>query len=134
MRTSKGGLIDYNPYNDVGWVYDIQKRPDVYVIHSTMLDNPFLAENIIRKIKSYEPTPENIKNGTADNYMWEVYGLGNKAKLQGVIFVNWDIVEGIPDGARFLGYGLDFGFRNDPTALVGLWEFISLAFYILSLT
>ena len=123
MRTTKGGLIDYNPYNDVGWVYDIQKRPDVYTIKSTMWDNPFLEENIRKKILSYKPTPENIRNGTADNYMWEVYGLGNKAKLQGVIFVNWDIVEGIPDGARFLGYGLDFGFRNDPTALVGLWEF-----------
>lgn len=36
MRTTKGGLIDYNPYNDVGWVYDIQKRPDVCVIKSTM--------------------------------------------------------------------------------------------------
>lgn len=123
MRTTKGGLIDYNPYNDIGWVYDIQKRPDVCVIKSTMWDNPFLEENIRKKILSYKPTPENIRNGTADNYMWEVYGLGNKAKLQGVIFVNWDIVEGIPDGARFLGYGLDFGFRNDPTALVGLWEF-----------
>ena len=123
MRTTKGGLIDYNPYNDVGWVYDIQKRPDVCVIKSTMIDNPFLEESIKRKILSYKPTPENIKNGTADNYMWQVYGLGEKARLQGLVFNNWDIVEDIPDGARFLGYGLDFGFTNDPTALVGLYEY-----------
>jgi len=123
MRTTKGMLIDFNPYNDIGWVYDIQKRPDVQVIKSTMLDNPFLEETIRRKILSYEPTPENIKNGTADNYMWQVYGLGEKARLQGLVFNNWDIVEDIPDGARFLGYGLDFGFTNDPTALVGLYEY-----------
>lgn len=121
MRTTKGGIIDYNPSDDSHWVFNLQKRDDVCVIHSTMLDNPFLAKQIIDKIKSYEPTEYNIQMGTADNYMWEVYGLGKKARLQGAIYTNWDIVEELPAECKLLGYGLDFGFSNDPSALLALY-------------
>jgi phage terminase large subunit len=123
MRTSKAGILDYNPTNDSHWVFDLVKRPDVKIIKSTMLDNPFLPEAIIRKIKSYEPTAENIMAGTADNYMWEVYGLGNKAKLVGLIYPDWDIVDDIPAEANPIGCGLDFGYSNDETALVAGYLF-----------
>lgn len=118
MRTTKGMILDYNPYDDLHWVFDIQKRPDVGIIKSTMLDNPFLEQSVKNKILSYEPTEENIKNGTADEYMWQVYGLGQKARLQGLVFDRWEIAEVIPEEAKLLGYGLDFGFTNDPTAFV----------------
>jgi len=121
MRASKGAILDYNPYDDLHWVFDLHKRDDVCVIKSTMLDNPFLPDTIIKKIKGYEPTPENIASGTSDEYMWQVYGLGNKARLQGVIFDNWDIVDDIPDNAKFVAMGLDFGYTNDPTAVVELY-------------
>lgn len=121
MRTKVGAILDYNPYDDLHWVFDLHKREDVAVIKSTMLDNPFLPKSIIDKIKSYEPTPENIERGTADNYMWEVYGKGEKARLQGTIFNNWDIVDEIPNEAKLLGMGLDFGYSNDPTAVVELY-------------
>lgn len=121
QRTEIGGFVDYNPIDDQHWIFDLQKRPDVKMLKSSWRDNPFLAQPIIDKLLSYEPTPENIAQGTADLYMWEVYGQGNKARLQGTIFNNWDIVEGVPEEAKFLGYGLDFGFTNDPTAMVGLY-------------
>lgn len=121
MRTRVGGIIDYNPVDDNHWVFELQKRPDVALIKSTMLDNPFLPNTIINKIKSYEPTEQNILQGTADDYMWQVYGLGNKAKLKGSIFSNWDIVDNIPEDAKFIAYGLDFGYSSDPTSLVELY-------------
>lgn len=123
MRTRIGGILDYNPYDDMHWVFDLPKRDDVFVIKSSMLDNPFLSESIRVKIRSYEPTAENIKQGTADEFMWQVYGLGNKARLQGTIFNNWDIVDGIPQDAKLLGMGLDFGYTNDPTALVEVYKY-----------
>lgn len=123
MRTTKGMILDYNPYDDSHFVFDLQKRNDVCVIKSTMLDNPFLPDTIKNKIRSYEPTPENIQQGTADLYMWEVYGLGNKARLMGAIFTNWEMVDSIPEEANLKGYGMDFGYSNDPTALVGLYLF-----------
>lgn len=121
MRTEDLKILDYNPYDDSHWVFDLQKRNDVKVIHSTMLDNEeFLSKEIVKKIRSYEPTEENLQQGTADNYMWEVYGLGKKARLQGAIFNNWDIIDEIPANTKILGYGLDFGYTNDPSAVVEL--------------
>ena len=122
MRTRKGGILDYNPSDDLHWIFDVHKRDDVIVHHSTMLDNPFLPDTIVSKIKSYEPTEENIRIGTADNYMWEVYGLGLPAKLQGSIFTNWEIVESIPWEANQLGLGLDFGYSNHPSALIDVYQ------------
>lgn len=123
MRTHIGGVLDYNPANDEHWVFELSKRPDVTFIKSTMLDNPFLPKSVLNKIRSYEPTPENIERGTADNYMWEVYGLGNRARLQGAIFTNWDEMEDVPKDANLLGYGLDFGYTNNPTAVVALYMY-----------
>lgn len=123
MRTTDLIIIDYNPSDDAHWVFDLKKRPDVKTLHSTMLDNPFLEEKIVNKIKGYEPTEENIKNGTADSYMWDVYGLGKPAKLKGVVFNNWEKVETIPEKAQFLGYGQDFGFTNDPATLIALYRY-----------
>jgi phage terminase large subunit len=123
MRNTKGMILDYNPIDDQHWVFDLQKRADVRMLKSTWRDNPFLEQTIIDKILSYEPTPFNIAQGTADNYMWEVYGQGNKARLQGTIFNNWDLVDEIPKEAVFVGYGKDFGYTNDPTTLVELWIF-----------
>jgi phage terminase large subunit len=123
MRTRIGAILDYNPYDDGHWVFDLHQRGDVKVLKSTMLDNPFLEQAIRDKILSYEPTPENIKAGTADSFMWEVYGLGNKARLQGVVFENWGLIDGVPEEARLLGYGLDFGYTNDPTALIGVYMY-----------
>lgn len=121
MRTEGLIILDYNPSDEDHWVFELDKRPDVITIKSTQRDNPFLPIKIRQKILSYEPTPENIANGTADEYMWQVYGLGNPAKLKGAIFENWDIVDSIPANAKFLGYGLDFGHSNDPAALIAVY-------------
>lgn len=135
MRTTRGGIIDYNPYDDTHWVFNLARRDDVVVIKSTVFDNPFVEETIVEEIKSYEPTPENIEKGTADAWSWEVYGLGNTAKLEGVIFENWDIVPDVPDYARYIGAGLDFGYTNDPSALVDVYLadneiYLKLRYYV----
>jgi len=123
MRTREKFILDYNPSDDTHWVFDLHKRDDVVFHHSTMLDNPFLPQTIVDKIKSYEPTKRNIEMGTADSYMWEVYGLGNPARLQGVIFENWEECNVIPEGARQLGLGLDFGFSSDPCAVIDCYYY-----------
>jgi len=59
----------------------------------------------------------NIKNAYWSNW-WRVYGLGQIGSLEGVIFNNWKIIEEIPLGAKYVLTGLDFGFTNDPTAVI----------------
>lgn len=123
QRTELFSILDYNPYDDQHWVYSLHKREDVKVIESTLLDNlDNISETIKNKLFGYEPTEENYKRGTADPYMYSVYVRGMAAALRGVIFDNWDIVDTVPSGAKLLGYGLDFGFTNDPTALIAIYQ------------
>lgn len=119
QRCNEAFFVDYNPSFTDHWIFrNIITRPDTKFFKSTLLDNSFLPEGQRQEILSYQPTAENIKNGTADDYMWKVYGLGERAAPKGAIFphVNW--IDEMPQGDYF--YGLDFGFTNDPTALTKL--------------
>ena len=80
QRCEEGFILDCNPSLPNSWVYELEKRPDVDFFRTTFLDNPFLPEEIVKEIKSYEPTPENIENGTADEKMWSIYGKGEVFK------------------------------------------------------
>ena len=60
--------------------------------------------------------PHNVENGTADAFMWKVYGLGLRGAMKGVIFPNITWIDEFPE----IGYTYanDFGFTSDPNALV----------------
>lgn len=119
MRTTDGWFIDYNPKVTSHWIYDsVLTRNDVQFIHSTMLDNPFLEPKIRHKILSYEPTAKNIAQGTADRVKWLIYGLGQRAQHEGLIFQNIHWVTNVPKEAKLIAYGLDFGFSNDVSAMM----------------
>jgi phage terminase large subunit len=68
------------------------------------------------------PHEENIANGTADLFMWTVYGLGLRGAMQGVIFRNVKYIEkqDVPKIAYI--YGMDFGFTSDPTSFHRYWQ------------
>lgn len=139
MRSSRGGWLDYNPVGVDLWPYLVEDRLDVDLIESTILDNPFAPQGNYDKIMSYEETPENIANGTFDQYMWDVYGLGKAAKLEGLIYKKVKIVDSMPMDLKKRGYGLDFGFTNHPSALMdcGLFDgqvYIDEALYETDLT
>lgn len=120
QRTSDFIFIDWNPKED-HWVDDLSKHPRALVIHSTFKDNPFCPEEQRIKILSYEPTEENIANKTANLFKWQVYGLGIKGEIEGRIF-KFEIID-LPVRPIPYGYGLDFGYTNDPTALIEAAEF-----------
>ena len=120
MRTTEKIIIDYNPSATVHWIFDkVIPRDDCTFIKSTFLDNPFLEQSIVDEIKRLEPTPKNIKAGTADETLWSVYGLGERAAHKGLIY-KVNIVESLPPQELWKKcvYGLDFGFTNDPSTLV----------------
>lgn len=117
MRTSEFVIIDWNPKKN-HWVDDLAKQDNAIVIHSTFKDNPFCPEQQKKKILSYEPTDYNISQGTANKYMWQVYGLGLKAEKPNRIYSNWKTMSDeefdiLPYSSY---YGLDFGSTN-PSAL-----------------
>lgn len=118
MRTTGFVIIDWNPKKS-HWIDDLIKNPKSTVIHSTFKDNPFCPEEQRIKILSYEPKAENIKNGTADKFKWEVYGLGIKSEKPNRIYKGWGVMSlqdfiDLPYNSYF---GNDFGTTN-PNALV----------------
>jgi len=118
MRTTQQTIIDFNP-SAAFWAHDkLQGRDDVDWFVSTYRDNYFIQPSIKKKILSYEPTPENIKAGTANQYRWQVYGLGEVGRLEGLVFPNFETTNEWPDNYKWRCFGLDWGYTNDPTALV----------------
>src|SRR5690554_832940 len=118
IRTKKQTIIDFNPSSRF-WAHDkLEGNEDVEWNITTFRDNAFLDDRIRDKILSYEPTPENIERGTANEYRWMVYGLGEVGRLEGLIFPNFKTTTEWPEGYKWRVFGMDFGFVNDPTTLV----------------
>lgn len=112
LRTTQFSIIDYNPsFSDEHWICEVNKDPRTYHFISTYKDNPFLEQKVIDEIESLKR-----KNFS----LWQIYGLGLQAQVEGLVFRNVDVVERIPETGyrrrRFLG--VDFGYTNDPTAII----------------
>lgn len=111
MRCSEFFFMDYNPEHTEHWIYEtVINRPDVSFLRTTFLDNPNVPEKQKQKILSYEPTEINKKQGTANSYMWDVFGLGKRARKEGAIFKRWK--RGVFDDSLPYYYGLDWGYKD----------------------
>jgi phage terminase large subunit len=118
-RTKKGVYLDWNPVNEFWFHTELKDDDDVDFIIVNYLDNeacPESALNFILKAKDKAKTSSYWEN------WYNVYGLGLIGNLEGVIFNNWQIIDTIPNEARLIGYGLDFGYSNDPTAIVEVYK------------
>jgi phage terminase large subunit len=51
--------------------------------------------------------------------------LGEPNSLERKIYKDWNFIEEIPHEARLERYGLDFGYSNDPSALVAIYKYNS---------
>lgn len=115
VRTKIHSWLDFNPSGEF-WLSDkkMEERTNVQAFQSTYEHNPFLDQSIINKILSYQPTPKNIEQGTADEYRWKVYGKGEYAPLEGAILKRWKRGK-FNDSLQYV-FGLDWGW-TDPFTL-----------------
>ena len=122
MRCTTAVFLDYNPTGRL-WSDDLIQQDNAFLIHSTFKDNPFVPLEQKKKILSYEPTEDNVRQGTANSYMWQVYGLGLKAEKPNRIFKGWkSMSEEEFNMLPFQSYySTDFGL-SAPTALIE-WKF-----------
>ena len=119
VRTKKFIYLDYNPTNEF-WVHtELMNDIDTDFVVLTYKDNEALDVAIVKEI---EKAKEKAKTSSYWENWWNVYGLGQLGSLEGVIFNNWQIIDNIPGEANLLGFGLDFGFSNDPSSLIAVYE------------
>lgn len=113
-RTREVVWIDWNPTSEF-WFYEkmLGKRDDIDFITLTYKDNEALDQNTIQEIESHKDN----KN------WWRVYGEGKIGEVEGRIYTGWQIIKDIPFEARLEGYGLDYGYSIDPTAIVAVYYY-----------
>jgi phage terminase large subunit len=120
-RTKQGVYLDWNPTNTFWFHNELLNDKDVDFLTINYTDNeacPESALNFILKAK------EKAEQGNAFWQNWyKVYGLGEIGNLEGVIFNNWQQVDKIPVEAKLIGIGCDFGYTNDPTALIEIYTY-----------
>jgi len=114
VRTKEFVYLDYNPTNEF-WLFTevIPNRDDWEKVILTYKDNEALSPEIVASI-------EQRKNRKG---WWQVYGEGQLGEVEGKIYKDWQIIDEIPHEARLERRGLDFGYTNDPTAIVDIYYY-----------
>lgn len=109
MRTTGIIFLDYNPATVFWCIEQVETRPNCITIVSTYKDNEFLSKEQVEEIEALKDNPA----------LWSVYGRGEIGSLEGLIYT-FDQIDAMPENTGSLAefYGMDFGFTNDPTALV----------------
>ena len=113
VRTKDFIFIDWNPTNEF-WFYTevLGHRDDVEHLILTYKDNEALDAQIVASIEQRKEKKS----------WWRVYGLGQLGETEARIYKGWQMIDEIPFEAKLLGYGLDFGYTNDPTAIVAVYQ------------
>lgn len=108
IRTSGRIILAYNPtVSPYHWLRQMQ---DCERYTTTFRDNAFLPKEMVKAIEELE-----VKN----HRQWLVYGKGEFAPNDKAIF-GFEICNEFD--AEFVGFGIDFGFSQDPTALVAVYK------------
>lgn len=112
MRTTDEMICDFNPSDPVHWIYDeVITRDDCDTWITTYQDNKFLPKELVDEIERLR---------ARDPDYWRIYGEGKRAVFSHrQIFQNWEFIpkSEFPEFDDVF-YGLDFGFAQDPTAIV----------------
>jgi len=109
LRTEGRIVIDFNPSEEFWAHTELKGRDDVDFFVTNYTHNPHLSEEVIKEIERYKNKDPNY---------WKVYGLGELGVVEGLVYPNYSVINEFPEHIEHYGYGLDFGFSNDETALI----------------
>jgi len=119
MRTDRDIFMDYNPSHRF-WIDEVKKSKESETLILTYKDNEALSQTVIdflEEKRELASTSEYWSN-------WcKVYLDGKEGRLEGVVFDNYNIIDKIPEEARIIGCGMDFGYTNDPTSLIAVYKY-----------
>lgn len=111
VRTKEFIVLDWNPTTEF-WYYDkVANRDDNEHIILTYKDNESLDPSIVASIEQRKD----------DKQWWLVYGLGQLGEVETRIYKGWQVIDDVPFEARLERTGVDFGYTNDPTAIIDVY-------------
>ena len=113
VRTNNEIWLDWNPTNEFWFYTEVKDSPNVDFLILTYKDNEGLPQSIVQSIESRR----------GNKQWWRVYGEGLLGEVEGKVYKGWKIIDDIPHEARLERYGLDFGYSNDPAAIVAVYYY-----------
>lgn len=113
VRTKKGVWLDWNPVQEFWWYTDVLPNFDVDFLTLTYKDNEGLTKEQIQAIEAHQ----------YNKSWWKVFGEGQLGDVEGKIYKDWQFIDEIPHEARLERRGLDFGYSNDPSAIVDVYYY-----------
>jgi phage terminase large subunit len=127
IRTSDDIFIDHNPSTEYYAHTEILKEPNSEILVLTYKDNEARPVNVdedfdVARAKAQKEEEQGLPVTAYWRNWCRVYIDGEVGNLQGVVFENWHIIPEITQEINPLCYGLDFGYVNDPTALIAVYE------------
>ena len=108
IRTTGRIILAYNP--TVSPYHWLRQMNDCDRFVTTYKDNTYLPTEMVKAIEELE---------TKNPKYWKIYGKGEFAPNDKAVF-QFDIVDDT-DG-DFIAFGIDFGFSQDPTAMVAIYK------------
>ena len=116
VRTKKVVWLDWNPVQEFWFYTDTAITRDHDFLTLNYMDNEALEQSIVDSIEARK----------GNKMWWTVYGLGQLGDVEGRIYTDWQILDqkpSFPHEAKLYRYGLDFGYTNDPTAIVAIYQY-----------
>jgi phage terminase large subunit len=113
VRTKLVVWLDWNPVSEFWWYSEIYGKMECDFLTLTYKDNEALDPMIVKAIEARK----------TNKLWWQVYGEGQLGEAEGRIFKDWEMIDEIPHEARLYRYGLDFGYSNDPSAIVAIYQY-----------
>lgn len=119
VRTEQEIWLDWNPVAPFWWHEPgenhqaVSMRSDAQSLILTYKDNEGLPQTIV----------DSIETRMGNKAWWRVYGEGQLGEIEGRIYTDWNVIDEIPHEARLERYGMDFGYTNDPTAIIAVYYY-----------
>lgn len=119
-RTRKVVWLDWNPTEEFWFYTEMLGKRDLDFMGDggnfpplTYRDNEAADVDTLAEIEAHK-----------NNASWmKVYADGHLGEIQGRIYRNWQVIDAVPFEARLERIGLDFGYTNDPSALVAVYYY-----------
>lgn len=116
-RTREIVWLDWNPSVEFWFYTEMQPhREDIDFITLTYKDNEALL------VEPGQVTIKEIESHMHNKAWWQVYGLGQLGDIEGKIYSGWRKLHQIPAGAKFMRFCVDFGYSNDPCAILAIYK------------
>lgn len=95
----------------------IEGRPNTLVINVNY--DIALKYGWMPEVSRLEMEDDKAKRPALYKHKW----LGEPSNVERKIYRDWAIIDELPHEARLERYGLDFGYTNDPTSVVGIYKY-----------